>query len=126
MMASSQNFFDVVMGLHLTTFSISAREVREGSLGVTASTKEPAVGSLRPFIQFGADAVSTQAWVNPNLGPLILNRLENSECAEKALTNVMAVETEPELRQVGVDDAHSGSAAFTGAQTDGWSGSLRS
>ena len=34
----------------------------------------------------------------------------------------MAAETEPELRQVGVVDAQGGSAAFTGAKTQGWSG----
>lgn len=110
------------MGLHLTTFSISARDARDGSLGVAVSTKVPAVGGLCPFIRFGVGAVSTQAWVNPSLGPLILDRLQNGECAENALTNVMGRESEPELRQVGVVDSQGGSAAFTGAETDGWSG----
>ena len=110
------------MSLILTTFSISARDVRDGSLGVAVSTKVPAVGSLCPFIRFGAGAVSTQAWVNPNLGPLILDRLESGESAENALKNVMAAEKEPELRQVGVVDSQGGSAGYTGTKTGGWSG----
>ena len=115
-------FFKVDMNLQLTTFSISAQDDRDGSLGVAVSTKVPAVSSLCPFVQYGAGAVSTQAWVNPNLGPLILNRLEIGESAENALTYVMAAETDPELRQDGVVDAQGGSAAFTGAKTEGWSG----
>ncbi len=110
------------MALNLTTFSISARDARDGSLGVAVSTKVPAVGSLCPFIRFGAGAVSTQAWVNPGLGPLILERLESGESAENALRAVMAAEIDADLRQVGVVDRDGGSAAFTGADTDAWAG----
>ncbi len=47
------------MPLNLTTFSIAARDARDNTLGVAVSTKVPAVGSLCPFIRFGAGAVST-------------------------------------------------------------------
>jgi uncharacterized Ntn-hydrolase superfamily protein len=110
------------MPLNLTTFSITARDARDGTLGVAVSTKVPAVGSLCPFVRFGAGAVSTQAWVNPGLGPLILDRLEAGESASQALEQVMAEEADAELRQVGVVDANGGSAAFTGRDTDGWAG----
>jgi uncharacterized Ntn-hydrolase superfamily protein len=110
------------MALNLTTFSISGRDARDGSLGVAVSTKVPAVGSLCPFIRFGAGAVSTQAWVNPGLGPRILDRLEKGEGAKEALGHVMAAEVDADLRQVGVVDAHGGSAAFTGNETDAWAG----
>ena len=110
------------MALNLTTFSISARDARDGSLGVAVSTKVPAVGSLCPFIRFGAGAVSTQAGVNPGVGPLIVERLESGESAENALRAVMAAEIDADLRQVGVVDRDGGSAAFTGADTDAWAG----
>lgn len=110
------------MALNLTTFSIVARDDQDGSLSIAVSTKVPAVGSLCPFIRFGAGAVSTQAWANPGLGPRILDRLENGESANKALANVMSTEVDANLRQVGVVDANGGSAAFTGKETDYWSG----
>ena len=110
------------MSLNLTTFSIIVRDANDGTLGVAVSTKVPAVGSLCPFIRFGAGAVSTQAWVNPGLGPLILDRLEAGESAEEALEQVMAEEADSELRQVGVVDRRGGSAAFTGRDTDAWAG----
>ncbi len=110
------------MTLNLTTFSITARDAKNGTLGVAVSTKVPAVGSLCPFIRFGAGAVSTQAWVNPGLGPLILDRLEAGASAADALEQVMAEEADAELRQVGVVDCVGGSAAFTGRETDTWAG----
>jgi uncharacterized Ntn-hydrolase superfamily protein len=110
------------MSLNLTTFSITARDSENGTLGVAVSTKVPAVGSLCPFIRYGAGAVSTQAWVNPALGPLILDRLEAGENAAQALEHVMAAETDADLRQVGVVDCKGMSAAYTGHTTDAWAG----
>ena len=110
------------MPLNLTTFSITARDARDATLGVAVSTKVPAVGSLCPFVRFGAGAVSTQAWVNPGLGPLILDRLQQGERADAALDHVMSAETDADLRQLGVVDANGGSAAHTGRGTDAWAG----
>jgi uncharacterized Ntn-hydrolase superfamily protein len=110
------------MFLNLTTFSITARDAQTGTLGVAVSTKVPAVGGLCPFIRFGAGAVTTQAWINPSLGPLILDRLEAGQSAAQALEQVMAEEVDRELRQVGVVDHKGGSAAYTGHGTDAWAG----
>ena len=110
------------MPLNLTTFSITARDARDATLGVAVSTKVPAVGSLCPFVRFGAGAVSTQAWVNPGLGPLILDRLQQGERADAALDHVMSAETDGDLRQLGVVDANGESAAHTGRGTDAWAG----
>ena len=110
------------MPLNLTTFSIAARDAGNGTLGVAVSTKVPGVGGLCPFIRHGAGAVSTQAWVNPGLGPLILDRLQQGESAEEALDHVISRETDAEIRQLGVVDANGGSAAHTGRNTDAWTG----
>jgi uncharacterized Ntn-hydrolase superfamily protein len=108
--------------LKLATFSIAARDAGSGLLGIAVSTKVPAVGSLCPFIRFGVGAVCTQAWVNPYLGPRILDRLAAGASAEQALEIEMAAEPDAEIRQVGVVDALGGSAAFTGPATDSWAG----
>lgn len=110
------------MTIRLATFSIAARDASSGLLGTAVSTKVPAVGSLCPFIRHGVGAVCTQAWVNPSLGPRILDRIALSQSAEQALRGVMDGETDREIRQVGVVDALGRSAAFTGQGTDAWAG----
>lgn len=108
--------------MKLNTFSLAARCAKTGELGVAVSTKVPAVGAICPFVQPGVGAVSTQAWVNPYLGPRILAELASGLSAEAALKKVMESESDREIRQVGVVDARGGSAAYTGAQTDAWTG----
>jgi len=112
------------VALRLATFSIAARAPDSELFGTAVSTKVPAVGSLCPFIRHGVGAVCTQAWVNPSLGPRILDKLEDGRTAQDALDAVMAGEPDREIRQVGVVDAKGGSAAFTGANTDAWTGHL--
>ena len=108
--------------MNLNTFSIAGRCGRTGQLGVAVSTKVPAVGSLCPFVRPGIGAVATQAWVNPSLGPRVLDALQSGLEAEAALQSVLASEVDRELRQIGVVDARGRSAAFTGRETDGWRG----
>ncbi len=110
------------MAIRLATFSIAARDPTTRLLGTAVSTKVPAVGSLCPFIRHDVGAVCTQAWVNPSLGPRILDRLAVGENATEALQAVMAHEIDREIRQVGVVDAAGRSAAFTGRATDPWAG----
>src|SRR5882762_4142244 len=105
--------------MNLTTFSIVARCARTGELGVAVSTKVPGVGSLCPFVRAGVGAVATQAWVNPYLGPRVLDALASGLEAEAALRSVLDAEVD---RQIGVVDARGRSAAFTGPETDGWKG----
>ena len=104
------------------TFSVAVRDPSNNTLGIAISTKLIAVGSLCPFIRYGAGAVCTQALVNPRLGPLILNRLAIGENAKEALNNVMANETDAKLRQVGVIDSLGGSFAYTGSDTHKYAG----
>src|SRR5437870_8268487 len=103
--------------MKLTTFSIVARCARTGELGVAVSTKVPAVGSLCPFVRARVGAVATQAWVNPYLGPRILDALAAGASAQSALRDAVGAEVDRELRQIGVVDARGESAAFTGADT---------
>src|SRR5512145_543840 len=98
-----------MLTMKLTTFSIAARCASTGELGVAVSTKVPAVGAICPFVRPGVGAVSTQAWVNPYLGPRILAELATGLSAKAALEQVIAHEIDHEIRQVGVVDAQGGS-----------------
>jgi len=108
--------------MKLSTFSIAARCRRTGELGVAVSTKVPAVGSLCPFVRSGIGAVATQAWVNPMLGPRVLDALATGLGADAALRETLDREPDREIRQLGVVDARGASAGFTGADTDPWKG----
>jgi len=104
------------------TFSIAARDTATGMLGVAVSSKALAVGAICPFVRARVGAVATQAWVNPFLGPRILDLLEAGKSAEEALRRALAGERYPAYRQLNVVDAQGRSATFTGAKTDPWCG----
>jgi uncharacterized Ntn-hydrolase superfamily protein len=106
------------------TFSIVACCPRTGELGVAVATAVPAVGSMCPYICSGVAAASTQSWVNPYLALSALAKVEEGHGAERALTMALADDDARELRQIGLVDAASGSAAHTGAQCTPWCGHI--
>ncbi len=109
----------------LATFSIAARDPATGMLGVAVSSKVLAVGAICPFVRAGVGAVATQAWVNPFLGPRVLDLLELGRSAEEAAAEVLAVDRYAAFRQLNVVSAAGDSATFTGARTDPWCGGRR-
>jgi uncharacterized Ntn-hydrolase superfamily protein len=45
-------------------------------LGVAVSSKALAAGALCPFVRSGVGAVASQTYVNPFLGPVVLDYLD--------------------------------------------------
>ncbi|GJE13872.1 hypothetical protein FOHLNKBM_4940 [Methylobacterium longum] len=101
--------------MELNTFSIAARCPRTGHLGVAVASAVPAVGGLCPFLRAGIGAVTTQSWVNPYLAARILDGLAGGQAPDAALAAALATDDRPDLRQVGLVDAHGAGAAWTGA-----------
>jgi uncharacterized Ntn-hydrolase superfamily protein len=108
--------------MQLNTFSVAARCARTGMLGVAVSTAVPAVGALCPHVRPGVGAVTTQSWVNPYLGFEAADRLDAGAGAQAALDGVLADDAAREVRQLGVVDAHGGSAAWSGGGCTQWFG----
>jgi uncharacterized Ntn-hydrolase superfamily protein len=106
------------------TFSIVARCVRTGELGVAVASAVPAVGSVCPYVRSGVAATSTQSWVNPYLALSALALVEGGLRAENALPRALADDETRELRQIGLVDAGGESAAHTGAQCTPWCGHI--
>ena len=98
----------------LNTFSIAARCPRTGQLGVAVASAVPAVGGLCPYVRAGIGAVSTQSWVNPYLAARILDGLAGGQGPDAALSAALATDDRPDLRQIGLVDAHGTGAAWTG------------
>ncbi len=109
----------------LATFSIAARDPETGMLGVAVSSKALAVGAVCSFVRAGVGAVATQAWVNPFLGPRVLDLLEMGRSAEEAAAEALRNDQYAAFRQLNVVSAAGDSATFTGERTDAWCGGRR-
>ncbi len=104
------------------TFSIVAMDPQTDEWGVAVASRVLDVGYVVPWVDAEAGAVASQALSNPYLGPRILEALKQGKSAEEALKSVLAKDTIPEDRQVGVVDKNGRSASHTGATTNAWAG----
>jgi uncharacterized Ntn-hydrolase superfamily protein len=109
-------------GKPLATFSIAARDAATGMLGVAVSSKALVAGAICPFLRAGVGAVATQAWVNPFLGPRILDLLATGATPEAALRDALAADRYAAYRQLNVVDARGLSATYTGEHAQPWCG----
>ncbi|PWK14288.1 DUF1028 domain-containing protein [Tumebacillus permanentifrigoris] len=108
----------------LNTFSIVARDPMTGRFGVAVTTKAFAVGSLCPFAKSGVGAIATQARVNPTLGPKGLRLLEHGLSAEETLEALLADDPGRQYRQLGIVDKYGHAIAYTGEETNAWTGHI--
>lgn len=106
------------------TFSIVARCSRTGEVGVAAATAVQAVGKLACHAVPGVGAVASQARTNPYLAYDGLRLLERGVPPEEALRRVLAADSRPGARQVGMVDAQGRTAAWTGEEAIAWAGHL--
>ena len=97
------------------TFSIVALEKETGALGVAVATTVTCVGALAPHVSL-AGAVSTQAYVNVDLGLEVMERLAVGESVESAIRHGLDADDGANMRQiVGIDHAGHG-FAVTGSE----------
>ena len=82
--------------------------------GVAITTSSICVGARCPHARARAGAVATQNITDPNLGPLLLDRLEAGDDARTALANVMQGRDHLDFRQLTVVDAKGNTASHTG------------
>ncbi len=105
------------------TWSILARN-DDGAFGIAIASRFFGVGILCPHLRSGAGAVSTQALVNPMLGPWGLDLLSEGLPAAEVLRMLAASDEGRDHRQVHVLDRSGTAAAHTGAACIGWCGHL--
>ena len=104
------------------TFSLAGCDLDARQWGVAVASKFPSVGAFCPWARGDVGAVATQSFVNVMFGPDGLDRLEAGGTAESVLEGLLAGDDQPEERQVGIVDAHGGSATFTGPGCFDWAG----
>ena len=106
------------------TFSIVACDLEEKAWGVAVASKFPAVGAVVPWVQADAGAVATQSFANTSFGPRGLALMGMGSSAQETLDRLLEDDPDKELRQIGLVDATSGSATFSGSGCFAWAGGV--
>ncbi len=104
------------------TWSIVARDPKTGYFGIAIATRYYAVGALCPWTEAKIGVLSTQATMNPLLGPRGLALLREGNPAPVALEMLMRTDEGRAIRQVHLIDAEGRCAAYTGAECIDWAG----
>ena len=102
------------------TYSLVARDGNQW--GVAVQSKFLAVGSVVPWAEPEVGAIATQAYANPRYGPDGLALLREGLSAEDVVDRLVSADDGRAERQIGVVDAHGGSAAWTGPDCMDWAG----
>ena len=97
------------------TYSIVARDEKNGQLGVAVQSHWFNVGSLCPWVEAGVGAIATQSFVKVSYGPLGLALLREGKNPQQALDSLLAQDEGREGRQVAIVDAHGNVAVHTGS-----------
>lgn len=104
------------------TYSLLMASPDRGLLAVATATCTPAVGRSVPAARPGVGGVVSQAHTNAGLRHLVLDHLAAGASPEDALAHALATDDHPELRQLGVMDAHGRTAGHVGTDTTPCSG----
>lgn len=104
------------------TWSIVARDRTSGAFGVAVATRFFAVGALCSHADGGVGALATQALINPTFGPRGLRLLREGLSAQQVLQVLVDADPGQAVRQLHLQDGHSGIAVHTGADCVPWCG----
>jgi uncharacterized Ntn-hydrolase superfamily protein len=104
------------------TFSIVARDLQAGELGIAVQSKFLAVGAVVPWARAGVGAIATQAWANTSYGPHGLDLLASGLSAAETLAQLTGADEGRADRQVGIVAIKGEPATYTGSQCYPWAG----
>ena len=99
------------------TYSIVARDPETGEMGVAVQSHWFAAGSVVPWAEAGVGAVATQATAEISYGPRGLDLMRAGATAKEALDELLARDTNRDVRQVAMVDAMGDVATHTGSST---------
>ncbi len=100
----------------VATYSIVARDLETGEMGVAVQSHWFSVGSVVSWAEAGVGAVATQSLVDPAYGPLGIELMRAGRAAPDALAGLIASDKGRDVRQVAMIDAEGRVAAHTGGK----------
>ncbi len=98
------------------TYSIVAFDEATGELGVAVQSRWLASGAVVPWARPGVGAIATQAFTDARYGAAGLDLLGSGATPEGALAELLAGDSDPGVRQIGIVDAAGRTAVHTGAE----------
>lgn len=104
------------------TFSIVARDLQKGELGIAVQSKFLGVGAVVPWAKAGIGAIATQSWANTSYGPQGLELLEKGVSASDVIAELTGNDEHRAKRQVGVIGVAGAPATYTGEGCFPWAG----
>jgi uncharacterized Ntn-hydrolase superfamily protein len=106
------------------TFTVVARDLDTGLLGIAQATNPLSVGARCPFIRAGLGAVSTQAYTDPGLGPRALDLLAMGSSPVEVLAELEKSDEGFEYRQIGIVDRNGRVGVHTGKKNKNHKGAI--
>jgi uncharacterized Ntn-hydrolase superfamily protein len=98
------------------TYSIVARDVKTGEMGVGVQSHYFSVGGIVSWGESGVGVVATQSLVNVSFGLRGLELLKQGKSPREALDVLLAADEGREVRQVAILDVQGRVAAHTGSK----------
>lgn len=98
----------------VATYSIVARDIETGQMGVAVQSHWFSVGPVVPWAEAGIGAVATQSLVDISYGPLGLELMRAGKTAPDALKALLAADAGKEFRQVAMVDTKGNNSVHTG------------
>lgn len=106
------------------TYSIVARDVATGHLGIAVASRFFAVGCAVPYMRGGVGALATQAFVSPIYGTDGLKMLGEGKSPDEIIQFLTERDNGAQQRQLHLIDSNGRNAAFTGSKCIDWAGHL--
>ncbi|MEO8207934.1 MAG: DUF1028 domain-containing protein [Chloroflexota bacterium] len=106
------------------TYSIVALDPVTGELGVAVQSRWLAAGAIVSWARPGVGAIATQSFVDARYGMVGIDLLAAGRVPADLLAELLAADSDPSVRQVGIVDASGRTAAHTGADCVAFAGHL--
>jgi uncharacterized Ntn-hydrolase superfamily protein len=106
------------------TYSIVAANAELTQFGVAVASKFLAAGAVAPAARAAVGALATQSWANTGYKASGLAMLAGGATAAETVKALTEADELREKRQLGIVDAHGGSATYTGSECADWAGGV--
>lgn len=98
----------------VSTYSIVAYDEASGQMGVAVQSHWFSVGGSVPWAESGVGVVATQSFVEVSYGPLGFELMRSGKTAQEALSALLSIDANENVRQVAMIDAQGRAAVHTG------------
>lgn len=98
------------------TYSVVARDIRTGDLGVAVQSHYFSVGSVVIWGRSGVGVIATQSMAEISYGPMGLDLMASGKTATETLRSLLQTDPRSDTRQVGMVDSNGNVGVHTGSR----------